>query len=31
MTWMRSADQQPINVGDGKPALFPFGYGLHYW
>jgi beta-glucosidase len=30
VTWMRSADQQPINVGDGKPALFPFGYGLHY-
>lgn len=30
VTWMRSADQQPINVGDGQPALFPFGYGLHY-
>ncbi|MEC3978486.1 glycoside hydrolase family 3 protein [Amycolatopsis sp. H20-H5] len=30
VTWMRSADQQPINVGDGKPALFPFGYGLSY-
>ncbi|MEV4312619.1 glycoside hydrolase family 3 N-terminal domain-containing protein [Actinocrispum sp. NPDC049592] len=30
VTWMQSADQQPINVGDGKPALFPFGYGLHY-
>ncbi|QRP44900.1 glycoside hydrolase family 3 protein [Amycolatopsis sp. FDAARGOS 1241] len=30
VTWMRSADQQPINVGDGKPALFPFGYGLRY-
>jgi beta-glucosidase len=30
VTWMRSADQEPINVGDGKPALFPFGYGLHY-
>jgi beta-glucosidase len=30
VTWMRSADQQPINVGDGQPALFPFGYGLRY-
>ncbi|WP_326568665.1 glycoside hydrolase family 3 N-terminal domain-containing protein [Amycolatopsis rhabdoformis] len=30
VTWMRSADQQPINVGDGKPALFPYGYGLRY-
>lgn len=30
VTWMRSADQQPINVGDGKPELFPYGYGLHY-
>ncbi len=30
VTWMRSADQQPINVGDGKPALFPYGFGLRY-
>jgi beta-glucosidase len=30
VTWMQSASQQPINVGDGKPALFPFGYGLRY-
>jgi beta-glucosidase len=30
VTWMQSADQQPINVGDGKPALFPYGYGLRY-
>ncbi|GAA1545512.1 glycoside hydrolase family 3 N-terminal domain-containing protein [Actinomadura kijaniata] len=30
VTWMRSADQQPINVGDGKKPLFPFGYGLTY-
>jgi hypothetical protein len=30
VTWMQSADQEPINAGDGKPALFPFGYGLHY-
>jgi beta-glucosidase len=30
VTWMRSADQEPINVGDGKVASFPFGYGLRY-
>jgi beta-glucosidase len=30
MTWMQSASQQPINDGDGKPALFPFGFGLSY-
>ncbi|GGO90859.1 glycoside hydrolase family 3 protein [Wenjunlia tyrosinilytica] len=30
VTWMRSADQQPINDGDGKPSLFPYGYGLSY-
>ncbi|MEK8170298.1 glycoside hydrolase family 3 C-terminal domain-containing protein [Streptomyces sp. M19] len=30
VTWMRAATQQPINIGDGKRALFPFGYGLHY-
>ena len=30
VTWMNSADQQPINVGDGKPALFPYGFGLRY-
>ncbi|WUV09637.1 glycoside hydrolase family 3 C-terminal domain-containing protein [Amycolatopsis sp. NBC_01488] len=24
------ADQQPVNVGAELPALFPFGYGLHY-
>ncbi|KAB2349471.1 glycoside hydrolase family 3 protein [Actinomadura rudentiformis] len=30
VTWMRSADQQPINRGDGKAPLFPFGYGLTY-
>jgi beta-glucosidase len=29
-TWMESASQQPINDGDGKPALFPFGFGLGY-
>jgi len=27
VTWMQSASQQPINDGDGKPALFPYGYG----
>ncbi|MEV8374118.1 glycoside hydrolase family 3 N-terminal domain-containing protein [Kribbella sp. NPDC056861] len=30
VTWMRSAAQQPINVGDGQTPLFPFGYGLRY-
>ncbi|MFC9973076.1 glycoside hydrolase family 3 protein [Spirillospora sp. NPDC127200] len=30
VTWMRSADQQPINAGDGKRPLFPFGHGLTY-
>jgi beta-glucosidase len=30
MTWMQSASQQPINDGDGKPGLFPFGFGLTY-
>jgi hypothetical protein len=27
---MQSASQQPINDGDGKPALFPYGFGLTY-
>lgn len=30
MTWMSGVDQQPINEGDGKTGLFPFGYGLSY-
>lgn len=30
VTWMRSADQQPINAGDGKTPLFPLGFGLTY-
>ncbi|HEX5997386.1 MAG TPA: glycoside hydrolase family 3 N-terminal domain-containing protein [Jiangellales bacterium] len=30
MTWMSSASQQPINDGDGKTPLFPFGFGLAY-
>jgi beta-glucosidase len=30
VTWMNSASQQPINTGDGKPALFPFGAGQRF-
>jgi beta-glucosidase len=30
VTWMQSASQQPINDGDGKTALFPYGFGLTY-
>ena len=30
VTWMRSVSQQPINVGDGKPPLFAYGFGLNY-
>ncbi|MER7480279.1 glycoside hydrolase family 3 N-terminal domain-containing protein [Streptomyces sp. NPDC126510] len=30
VTWMRSASQQPINDGDGKGPLFPYGHGLTY-
>ncbi|MFI7124907.1 glycoside hydrolase family 3 N-terminal domain-containing protein [Nonomuraea sp. NPDC050153] len=30
MTWMSSASQQPINSGDGKTPLFPYGFGLTY-
>lgn len=29
-TWPRSSAQEPINVGDGQQALFPYGYGLSY-
>jgi beta-glucosidase len=29
-TWPKSSAQEPINVGDGKQALFPYGYGLSY-
>ncbi|WP_053175222.1 glycoside hydrolase family 3 N-terminal domain-containing protein [Nonomuraea sp. SBT364] len=29
-TWMSSASQQPINTGDGKTPLFPYGFGLTY-
>ncbi|MFJ5995239.1 glycoside hydrolase family 3 N-terminal domain-containing protein [Streptomyces sp. NPDC092370] len=28
LTWMRSASQQPVNDGDGKSPLFPYGHGL---
>jgi beta-glucosidase len=30
VTWMNSASQQPVNDGDGKTPLFPYGYGLSY-
>jgi beta-glucosidase len=30
VTWMQSASQQPINDGDGKTPLFPYGFGLTY-
>ncbi|GAB3983134.1 glycoside hydrolase family 3 N-terminal domain-containing protein [Plantactinospora veratri] len=30
MSWMSSASQQPINDGDGKTPLFPYGHGLGY-
>ncbi|MDG9717279.1 glycoside hydrolase family 3 N-terminal domain-containing protein [Streptomyces sp. DH24] len=30
VTWMRSASQQPVNDGDGKTPLFPYGHGLTY-
>ncbi|WP_211588964.1 glycoside hydrolase family 3 N-terminal domain-containing protein [Allorhizocola rhizosphaerae] len=30
VTWMSSASQQPINDGDGKTPLFPYGFGLSY-
>lgn len=30
MTWMQSVSQQPINDGDGKAPLFPYGFGLTY-
>ncbi|GIE58416.1 beta-glucosidase [Actinoplanes octamycinicus] len=30
VTWMQSAAQQPINDGDGKTPLFPYGFGLTY-
>ncbi|WP_432137005.1 glycoside hydrolase family 3 N-terminal domain-containing protein [Streptomyces sp. bgisy154] len=30
MSWMNSSAQQPVNDGDGKTPLFPYGYGLTY-
>jgi beta-glucosidase len=30
VTWMASADQLPINDGDGQIPLFPYGFGLTY-
>jgi beta-glucosidase len=30
VSWMQSAAQQPINDGDGKTPLFPYGFGLTY-
>ncbi|MFC6681399.1 glycoside hydrolase family 3 N-terminal domain-containing protein [Nonomuraea ferruginea] len=30
VTWMRASSQQPINDGDGKTPLFPYGFGLTY-
>jgi beta-glucosidase len=30
VSWMASESQQPINAGDGKIPLFPFGFGLTY-
>lgn len=29
-TWPKSADQIPINDGDGQTGLFPYGFGLSY-
>ena len=28
VTWPNAVTQEPINSGDGKTGLFPFGYGL---
>ncbi|BFU45379.1 glycoside hydrolase family 3 protein [Krasilnikovia sp. MM14-A1004] len=30
VSWARDVTQQPINEGDGKTPLFPYGYGLTY-
>jgi beta-glucosidase len=30
VTWPTTVDDEPINVGDGKTGLFPFGFGLTY-
>ena len=34
LTWPRSLDQEPINIGDANyHPLYPYGYGLrtHTW
>jgi hypothetical protein len=28
MSWPVSNEQLPVNAGDGKTALFPYGFGL---
>lgn len=30
MTWPKTMDQIPINVGDGQKGLFEYGFGLSY-
>ncbi|MFF1283764.1 glycoside hydrolase family 3 N-terminal domain-containing protein [Streptomyces sp. NPDC058299] len=30
VSWPKSAAQEPVNDGDGKDPLFPYGYGLTY-
>ncbi|MFF9086493.1 glycoside hydrolase family 3 N-terminal domain-containing protein [Streptomyces sp. NPDC014991] len=30
VSWPRGASQEPVNDGDGKDPLFPYGYGLTY-
>ncbi|MEC3978120.1 glycoside hydrolase family 3 protein [Amycolatopsis sp. H20-H5] len=30
VSWPASAAQEPVNVGDGKKPLYPYGYGLKY-
>ncbi|MEU9020835.1 glycoside hydrolase family 3 N-terminal domain-containing protein [Actinomadura sp. NPDC048394] len=30
VTWPRGGGEEPVNRGDGKEPLFPFGYGLTY-
>jgi beta-glucosidase len=30
VTWPADADPRPVNVGDDRPALFPYGFGLTY-
>ena len=30
MTWPASTSQEPVNDGDGRRPLYPFGYGLTY-